>query len=285
MDLLYHYCSNETFLSIVGNGSIWLSSLDMSNDSLEGKMVEIVLQHIGQQDGLDASQNAQLLDEVRRFNQFISGYAFCMSEEGDLLSQWRGYAQNASGVAIGFSRGFFSNTPFNSVWAAHLAKVEYDFARQCTNVMPTYQKLKGLIDDGALRTPGRRGVLDVRTDEEVESDDALIKERLGLFVSNLAGMVGQLFSLKSHAFREEREWRYLSLGAHTANPNEKLKYRAAGSKIVAYQNIDISSHLRDAVKEVILGPKNETPESVVEDFLRSCGLEQVEVIKSKASYR
>lgn len=32
----------------------------------------------------------------------MSALGFCLSEDGDVLSQWRGYADNAQGVAIGF---------------------------------------------------------------------------------------------------------------------------------------------------------------------------------------
>lgn len=34
--------------------------------------------------------------------QTVVLYAACFSEEKDLLSQWRGYANNGAGVAIGF---------------------------------------------------------------------------------------------------------------------------------------------------------------------------------------
>ena len=33
---LYHYCSNDTFLSILRNSELWLSELTLSNDSMEG---------------------------------------------------------------------------------------------------------------------------------------------------------------------------------------------------------------------------------------------------------
>ena len=33
---LYHYCSNEAFCSILKSKSLWLSSLSLSNDKMEG---------------------------------------------------------------------------------------------------------------------------------------------------------------------------------------------------------------------------------------------------------
>lgn len=58
-----------------------------------------------------------------------------MSEKGDLLSQWRAYAENGGGVSIGFSQAYFQklgelrrdrSDPFN----ASLTKVEYEATRQ-----------------------------------------------------------------------------------------------------------------------------------------------------------
>jgi hypothetical protein len=36
-DILYHYCSNATFLSIIESNTIRLSDLSLSNDSQEGR--------------------------------------------------------------------------------------------------------------------------------------------------------------------------------------------------------------------------------------------------------
>ncbi len=35
--ILYHYCSNEAFRSIIDKKAIWLSSLSLTNDPMEGK--------------------------------------------------------------------------------------------------------------------------------------------------------------------------------------------------------------------------------------------------------
>ena len=41
--ILYHYCSNIAFHSIIENRRIWLSSLSLSNDSMEGRIVAEIL--------------------------------------------------------------------------------------------------------------------------------------------------------------------------------------------------------------------------------------------------
>jgi hypothetical protein len=36
---LFHYCTTETFFSIIKGHSVWLSDLSLSNDALEGRIV------------------------------------------------------------------------------------------------------------------------------------------------------------------------------------------------------------------------------------------------------
>ena len=75
--------------------AIWLSSLSLSNDSMEGKLVADIISEMARNDGLNAFDQQQLRDHLARFDQFFDGFGFCLSEEGDLLSQWRGYADDA----------------------------------------------------------------------------------------------------------------------------------------------------------------------------------------------
>jgi len=97
MMILYHYCSNTDFHSIIENRRILLSSLSLSNDSMEGKLVAEILARIAKADGLDQPATRRLQESVSRLEQLFDGLGFCLSEDGDLLSQWRGYAADATG--------------------------------------------------------------------------------------------------------------------------------------------------------------------------------------------
>ena len=71
----------------------------------------------------------------------LVGVGFCLSEEGDLLSQWRGYAADASGVVIGFSRNYLdwlcsSNLP-DELGGLNLHKVDYAASAHDSRVAPT----------------------------------------------------------------------------------------------------------------------------------------------------
>ncbi len=56
-------------------------------------------------------------------------YACCFSEEGDILSQWRAYAQNGEGISIGFSNEVLND--FNKqMYGLKFAPICYDQMEQ-----------------------------------------------------------------------------------------------------------------------------------------------------------
>ena len=105
--MLYHYCSNETFKAIIESGNIWLSDISKSNDS-----TELISEILKQKAKLSSSQTKELDQAnslIEAHDAFIY-WAFCMSEEGDLLSQWRGYGDDGRGFSIGFDEGILKES-------------------------------------------------------------------------------------------------------------------------------------------------------------------------------
>lgn len=167
MTVLYHYCSTNNFVSILSSKCIWLSSLSMSNDSMEGKLVAETIERLAKQQNFDGTSIEHLQKAVKFIEEICDGLGFCLSEEGDLLSQWRGYAADATGFSIGFSKKYLlslterlkgDNQPGFS-----LQKVEYDPAEQEKQVIPIYEEVKRMNDSGSLKNPHRIGLLDPRS--------------------------------------------------------------------------------------------------------------------------
>lgn len=71
---------------------------------MEGKLVARALMRLAERDGLNPVAAERLQNAVAFLEGMFDGLGFCFSEDGDLLSQWRGYASDATGIAIGFSR-------------------------------------------------------------------------------------------------------------------------------------------------------------------------------------
>ena len=100
----YHYCSIDSFFKIIESKSIWLSNSSVMNDFEENTRIE---KHFSMIDSLFENENhIELKNWIKPFYElFKPDYSliFCLSEEKDQLSQWRGYANDGTGVSIGFN--------------------------------------------------------------------------------------------------------------------------------------------------------------------------------------
>lgn len=254
---------------------------------MEGKLVANAIARLAERDSLDQISISRLQDAIVFFEQIFDGLGFCLSEDGDLLSQWRGYAADATGVAIGFSSDYLkwlsdkyrdsNETGFT------LQKVEYEPSAHESSVKPTYDQVKQLIDAGALKMPGIRSLLDSRTEQEIEQENAAILNAHSNLYLTLLSLFSELFRLKAYAFREEREWRLLSYLVKSGT--DKCSHHAVNDRIVPHRMFELADLERSPIVEVILGPKHVTPPKVVEDFLKQNHYGMVRVKRSEASYR
>lgn len=147
---LHHYCSTETFMAIVANKTIRLSALSMSNDSEEGRLVLRLTEKLGE---VNRTHPAVIASLKAHWNEVVAaneGLGFCLSERGDLLSQWRGYAAQGGGVSIGFSTDFFERMSAAKEADEHVAaleRVEYSEGQQLHEYEPMFRALVNAIEE------------------------------------------------------------------------------------------------------------------------------------------
>lgn len=102
-DTLYHYTDSAVFTSIVEKRAIRLSARWYLNDPREGiDFLDLIRRHAELH---DIAQDR--VDTVLAILKSAHAYVSCFSSEGDLLSQWRGYASDGMGVSIGFDHDLF----------------------------------------------------------------------------------------------------------------------------------------------------------------------------------
>lgn len=287
MNTLYHYCSNEAFCAIIESQSVRLSSLSLSNDSKEGKLVADIINHLAIKDGLREHEISRLQYSVETIERIIEGLGFCLSEKGDLLSQWRGYASDATGVSIGFSSEYFielsKTLEEEKAKGFSLEKIVYEEDEQIALVSPTYNEVKELIDKGAYDLPRVKGLLDTRTEEEIEKEYEELKSKSLEAGMTIFTLFTELFRLKSAAFIEEQEWRLISHFFKVGK--DECMFHALGNRIIPYRTSNLRKLETNPIREVVLGPKNITPNFVVESFLEKFGFSEVKVLRSAATYR
>lgn len=246
-DVLYHYCGVESFYNIVESHTIRLSDVFKCNDYEECRWL---VYHLFDSIGYTSIEKERLAHEIIESTISSLGiYAICLSEECDLLSQWRGYADNGSGVSIGFSAECFieSQRPYFS----NFGKIKYG----------------ELLRDKAIKK--------IISSSNPEDDG------IRLIVNALYEHILEIPFFKNSSFDQEKEWRFVATGSKSwskTNNNKvgfrdkKLRfsgsnYRTDGVNLISYMNFDFSKSKKEFIKEIWIGPKSQLSKEDIRDFL------------------
>ncbi len=285
MTILYHYCSPSTFASIISRQSIWLSSLSLSNDSMEGKLVSKTFEHFMEKDQIDYEIRSKMRRAMIFAEDIFDGLGFCLSKQPDLLSQWRGYASDGQGFAIGFSQAYLEALCATQMPTGQLSlnKVLYETVEHETTLRPLYEVMLPYAQSSSTplsMTLGEFFNLEIAQ----QKSEAKIKAEEQLLTSS-AKSSPNMFQLKSKAFAEEQEWRLLSLLAKYPENKGTLLFRALENRLIPYREFELKYLNIDRICKVIVGPKNTTPKFVIERILDQYGFKNVDIELSSATYR
>lgn len=282
-DTLYHYCSTPTLLSIIENNTLRFSDVNMMNDAREwqyayelfelaaGSLLEFAAETPALE-GLD-------VDFLNNIDAYVSGKQLrshpiitCFSKEPDVLSQWRAYADNGSGWAIGFDAQALKSMPVT------LLDVLYEPEEQLVEVR-NFMAAMYLIwrEVGGEFKPA------------VGKDAALLSSLL--------------LAYKHPSFREEQEVRALhelrvdlqedgamlvdegGTASDAEVKGQPIRFRAAGGSIVAYVDIPLERVDDRSIRDLWFGPRNENTLGNVLYPLTQFGHRAVRLSRSTSSYR
>lgn len=102
--LLYHYTKLETLWKILESDSLLARNIRFSNDFNEYMTGRRTIEKFVKRHGsLDRSKQKEILKRIQENPMMYFMVCFC--ENGDLLSQWRGYAQNGVSIGMDFTGG------------------------------------------------------------------------------------------------------------------------------------------------------------------------------------
>lgn len=281
--VLYHYCSTQTLLSILECGRIRFSDINMMNDPQEWsycykifeRAANLLLEKVPEHESLEGLDK-KFLDHVDAYlspKQFNSHPVIsCFSKKPDVLSQWRGYADNAQGWSIGFNARAIAAMPIS------LLEVVYDPSQQDAEVTNFLAAMY------------------------------LVWRKKGGNFRDAVGKDAALFSSFIHAykhpsFQEEHEVRAIHElrvdhsedglelvdEGGTANgkevEGEAVQFRAAGSSVVAYVDIPLQRVDDVAISELWFGPSNENGIGNALYPLMRYGHRGVRLFRSASSFR
>ena len=287
-DILYHYCSHDTFIRIIESRSVWLSDLTLSNDFMEGKWIRKVAYKMFQEEGLDGDNLQRIMKQLDSHLKFSSAIGFCLSEDGDLLSQWRGYADDGRGVSIGFDRSELERQVreyFKNKADSQCSLVEYTDEGQQKIIRPLVKMVADIIKKEDQGQSSQKVDIDFNGRNMV----ATVNQALGVTLLTIAAAK---FMMKNPAFSEEREWRiYVNIQAKFIGIDipgflQDPEFRNDHGCLIPYMAAKFNDgNLLGTIREVVLGPNNRSPDWAVERFLHQKGYEQVTAIKSNAPYQ
>lgn len=278
-EVVYHYCSVDTFFNIIKNSSIWLSDIEKSNDYQECvRCREIVNKGMEEylRDDVKELQAWNTWYEQGVYSNFsMKTFCVCFSESKDKLSQWRGYAQDGKGIAIGFDKEVLEE--LNQISEFHIAfgKVIYDNPQEY---------VQGIIADNIKK-------LEYKGIGHVALELSLNYRMQYPFVKN-------------PGFEEENEWRAVvcSMIGHNNIPSSdnilfsKVKYRTANNKLIPYIEMNFEKVKQSIIKEIFIGPKSEVEVEDIVNLLNFYGYydgieggcnsqKPVDIKKSDTTYR
>lgn len=272
--ILYHYCSVETFYNIIVNKTLWLTDSFSTNDYMENRWInkkidELLPKYINN----DNSQRFKNVFDQYMINNYIP-FISCFSEDGDLLSQWRAYANDGRGVSIGFNTDYFGikhSLPLTmAAFDEHsigLHEVYYDNKTQ-------EDIINNLLNDvSASKEMSQNQIIEIATQLKRYS-----------------------YIFKNPAFFEEREWRIIHtpsiFGSLKGDPTKIIgaisdcKFRVTPNDIAPYFLLPFSEQKSiSPIAEIILGPKNQMEMYKIRTFLSMNDLNGIDIKYSKSSYR
>lgn len=238
-ETIYHYCSLQTFNSIVSGKNLRLSNAFKTNDSFELKWIFQLIK----EEKLLSQTFLSKLEAIYDYSlsNYFRPHMVCFSGSGDLLSQWRAYGNWGAGVSIGFNKIYFKKSELAfSNKEFKIFKVIYSIKSQLIEIKKVLNNLES----------------EKEIDNLLESDLKFAKNSLLLFlVANKFYELGIKF--KNPTFSEEKEIRIVHGYPGVAAEPDMFKYNFTENNLVSFVELPID--LKDffpSINEITLGPRS-----------------------------
>lgn len=249
--LLYHYTDQNGFMGIIQNHELWATKIQYLNDSSEFSLACDLAENQLQK-SLLIQKDSKVKFRINRFIsnlKCISNLNLCvcsLSEEGDLLSQWRGYSKQQGGYCIGFEKDELEKL---------LSSQSYTL-KQCIYDEQEQNRLIINVINSSLER-----YLDY--EEPNINEVGMSSDSSEYFIMELATIAPLI---KSNSFSEEKEWRIMSNGGINF---ARLSFRAGTSMLMPFHKILLRIDFWNLIRLVTVGhtPHSQLAHSSTRAFL------------------
>jgi hypothetical protein len=268
-DMLYHYCSVETFMKIIENQTIRLSNIFKMNDYTE---VIHILSYLSDDMLLEAyrkspfnftyngkeDENAfpDIITDIKNNFEPSLTYISCYSESNDDLGQWRAYGDDGKGFAIGFDGRILSDI----AQRCNLQITEVSYKDEDKSNFIKYNIVNNIIK--SLRTANN----DPNVNRSVVTYETMV---MIIINSHMSAVFGSAVRFKNYAFVNEKEWRlflntsitsaYAELSPYIHKLNygdyyiKRVDFINKNGAIVSFMDLGFESN-KSVIKQIIIGP-------------------------------
>ncbi|OZC71749.1 hypothetical protein CH306_22965 [Rhodococcus sp. 15-725-2-2b] len=302
---LYHYTNVYGLHGILKSNCLWASEVRFLNDKLELKYgLELFKSYMESYYLVSEDETKKKFGRalILHIDQWLEGieatvdvsvYTACFSEDGDSLSQWRGYT-GGNGYSIGFHGEQVEKFTYQFTSAPRRLPDGINFSVKTEDDSEQSKVNKALYP--VLYQKHQQHDLANRFVVSFESFLQIVLEMLegrGLSLENNAndlgnlvfGIVGidQVAQIKHAGFKDEREWRHV---VSSFSEKHNVHYRPTEQfGMVPY--IDLNFDPAVAIKSITVGPGVNTEEKVrgLRMLLHSYGFDEIEVEPSCIPFR
>ena len=260
-NLIYHYTDDKGVWGILSSGKFWINSVFNFNDPSEishGLSIACnVFKHLASQlTAFDVEFVENFTSLTRRGLRDIAKFhALSFSFRDDDLAQWRSYAHDGCGFALGLNK----------------KKVE-DFITSQTNItiggFPIQYTTKKLELFNTQLFIHLRPALTAL--QKLNLQQPLLNQVLIGISTSLASRVIEVSThFKHEAYESESEFRVLEVGSLYPSQNIS-QHRLKESEVVYYTELDWRNQMPDVIETITIGPGADKDKAVryVEDCLK-----------------
>jgi hypothetical protein len=248
--VLYHYTSRAGLLGIVEHRCLWASHILYLNDSTEyNYAVEMYRKVVGDREAAAAKVEKELHSRMLERIDLLGGmnvFVLSLTANGDLLSQWRAYADNGTGYCVGICvDNFLARQPKHSFTLAACIYDENVQRKEVELIVDQCVKEFNTPSEFCRKYYGR--------------DHASLEDRIHHAIFSLPGrLIALAPRLKHPSFREEAEWRLYS--APLSIEIEEARFRVGASLLVPYYAVPLPYELGN--------PEKHRPDNRIIDSIR-----------------
>ena len=258
---IYHYTNDAGLRGILESGKIWITDVFNLNDPTELKHGVVTALDILKAEADNGKpevkyffgeMSAMLEGDIERIAHF---FVCCFSLDGDDLGQWRAYADNGKGYALGFD-GRVLERAFVADHASPASRaMTFPVTYDDDQLRDIQQKIISTIIPLISAPRGR------------DLPDEVIHEYMSeLAVSLLVPLLRLSMFFKHRAYRNEQEYRFMYV--HREGPVSDVKYRSRPNSLIRYREYNWRSVAANSIKEIIIGPAADR--SFAFPFVKDC---------------